>query len=72
MKEIIFCGADAFFYDFPEQTKIFYANEPLDPLENDRSAINDALDNPIESKRIEDLIDEKSRVASCFDVVSLL
>lgn len=71
MKEVIFYGDDVLVYDFPEQTRIFYAPKPLPPLEDEKAAIREALNNPIGSKSLEDLIDEKSRVAICFDDVSV-
>jgi len=71
MKEIIFYGDDAFFYNFPPEIDIYYANEPIKPLENDKRAIKEAIENPINSEKLEDLLDEKSRVTICFDDVSL-
>ena len=71
MKEIIFYGDDVLIYDFPAQTKIIRAKEPIDPLENAKRAINEAIDNPMASKRLEDLIDVNSRVVICFDDVSV-
>jgi hypothetical protein len=71
MKEIVFYGDDAFFYDFPEQVKIFHANKPLPPLENEENAIKKAIENPISSKKLEELLNENSRVVICFDDVSI-
>lgn len=71
MKEIIFYGDDALVYDFPEQTKIFYAPKPLPALENEKVAIRKAVENPIGSQKLEDLIDKNSRVVICFDNMSI-
>lgn len=71
MKELIFYGDDILVYDFPEQTRIFYAPKPLPPLEDEKVAIREALNNPIGSQKIEELIDENSRVVICFDNMSI-
>jgi len=71
LKEIIFYGDDAFFYDFPEETDFYYANDPIKPLENDYKAIREAIESPIDSKILEKLLDEDSRVVIAFDDVSL-
>ncbi len=71
MKEIISYGDDFLIYDFPEQTRIFYAPKPLPPFEDEKAAIREALDNPIGSDRLESLIDENSSVVICFDDVSV-
>ena len=70
MKEIIFYGDDVLVYDFPEQTRILYAPKPLPPLEDEKNAIREALENPIGSNRLEDLINENSRVVICFDDIT--
>lgn len=71
MKEIIFHGDDVLLYDFPKQTEIFYAKEPLDPLEDEVAAIERAIDNPIQSKNLSELVDSNSKVAICFDDISV-
>jgi hypothetical protein len=71
LKEIIFYGDDAFFYEFPAETEIYYAKEPLAPLEKDRDAIKKAIENPIASKRLENLVNENSHIAICFDDISV-
>ena len=71
MKEVIFYGDDILIYDFPEETRIFYAPEPLPPLKDERAAIREAVENPIGSKTLEELVDKDSRVAVCFDDVSV-
>ncbi|MFX0195123.1 MAG: lactate racemase domain-containing protein [Candidatus Hodarchaeota archaeon] len=67
MKELIFYGDDILVYDFPEQTRIFYAPKPLPPFGDEMAAIKEALENPIGSKRLEELLDENSQVVICFD-----
>jgi len=71
MKEIIFYGDDVFFYEFPEDVDIYYAKDPLPPLKEDKNAIKQAIENPISSKRIESLIDKDSKIAICFDDISV-
>ncbi len=71
LKEVIFYGDDVLVYDFPEQTRIFYAPKPLPSLKDERDAIRKAVNNPIGSKRLEDLVNKNSRVAICFDDVSV-
>lgn len=71
MKEVIFYGDDVLVYDFPEQTRIFYAPKPLPPFQDEKAAIREALNNPVGSRRLEDIINENSRVAICFDDVSV-
>ncbi len=71
LKEVVFYGDDVLVYDFPEQTRIFYAPKPLPPLQDEKAAIREALNNPIGSRRLEDIINENSRVAICFDDVSV-
>ncbi len=71
VKEIIFYGDDVLVYDFPEETKIFYAPKPLPPVEDEKEAIRKALDSPIGSRKLEHLLNERSRVAICFDDVSV-
>ncbi|MBD3253632.1 MAG: DUF2088 domain-containing protein [Candidatus Lokiarchaeota archaeon] len=71
MKELIFFGDDAYIYDFPEDIKIFYAKEPLEPISNNEKAIRDAINNPIGSKKIQELVDKDSQIAICFDDISV-
>jgi hypothetical protein len=70
-KEVIFYGDDVLIYDFPEEVKIFHANDPITPLEDEFNALNEAIDNPMGSEKLEDLLNENSRVAICFDDVSV-
>ena len=71
MKEIIFYGDDAFFYDFPDDVDIYYAKDPIRPLKEDKEEIKYAIKNPISSEGLEDLIDKNSKIAICFDDVSV-
>jgi len=71
MKEIIFYGDDAFFYEFPEDIDIYYAKPPITPIKNQELAIEHAIKNPINSPKLPDLINSNSTIAICFDDISV-
>ncbi|MFO7794952.1 MAG: lactate racemase domain-containing protein [Promethearchaeati archaeon] len=71
MKEIIFYGDDAFFYEFPEDIDIYYAKPPITPIKNQELAIEHAIKNPINSPKLQDLINSNSTIAICFDDISV-
>ncbi|MHA1195361.1 MAG: lactate racemase domain-containing protein [Promethearchaeota archaeon] len=71
LKEIIFYGDDAFFYEFPDNVKIYYAKDPISPIEDKEKAILNAIDNPINHDKLEALVNKNSRIAICFDDVSV-
>lgn len=71
MKEIIFYGDDALFYDFPPEIDIYYAKPPLPPKENIGAVIEAAIQNPINSPKLNELISSDSVVSICFDDISV-
>ncbi|MBD3214268.1 MAG: DUF2088 domain-containing protein [Candidatus Lokiarchaeota archaeon] len=71
MKEIVFYGDDAFFYDFPEHVDIYYAKPTIKPKDDIDAVIDSALQNPINSPNIEDLITPESIISVCFDDISV-
>ncbi len=71
MKEIIYFGDDVFLHDFSDNIDIYHAKEPMRPLENARNAIKDAIENPIESKKLDELIMSDSKISICFDDISV-
>ncbi|MBD3197005.1 MAG: DUF2088 domain-containing protein [Candidatus Lokiarchaeota archaeon] len=71
MKELIFYGDDVLIYDFPEDVDIYYAKKPIEPLSNDKTSITQAIENPIKSAPIESRVTKNSKIAICFDDVSV-
>ncbi len=71
MREIIFYGDDAFLYTFPNEVDIYHAKDPIIPISKNNQKIKEAIDNPIDSPPLEDLIEPSSRIAICFDDVSI-
>lgn len=71
MKEIVFYGDDALFYDFPDKVDIYYAKPPIEPKNDIDVLIETAIKNPIKSPKIEDLITPDSTISICFDDISV-
>ncbi len=71
MKEIIYFGDDVFLHDFSDNIDIYHAKDPMRPLENARNAIKEAIENPIESKKLGELITNASEISICFDDISV-
>jgi len=71
VKEIIFYGDDAFFYDFPKDIDIYYGKDSLPPLDNEEAAIESAIKNPIKSPKLKNLINANSTISICFDDISV-
>ncbi|TXT64739.1 MAG: hypothetical protein BAJALOKI3v1_170025 [Promethearchaeota archaeon] len=71
MKEIVFYGDDAFFYDFPDKVDIYYAKPTIEPEKDINAVIDSALQNPINSPKIEDIITPESMISVCFDDISV-
>ena len=67
IEEFIFYGDDIRIERFPADTRIFYANPPLDPLPDAGRAISEALDNPIGASPLEEQLNPRSRVTIAFD-----
>jgi nickel-dependent lactate racemase len=72
LKEIVFYGDDVLIYEFPEDIDIYYAKDPIDPIKNEKLAIKNAIENPIGSKKLEDLISHDSHIVICFDDIRVL
>lgn len=66
-EEFIFYGDDIRIERFPADTRIFYANPPLDPLPDPAQAISRALDNPLDALPLEKQLNQGSRVTIAFD-----
>lgn len=71
MKEIIFYGDDAFFYNFAEDIDVYYAKDPIKPINHQREEIKNAITNPVHSKPLKSLVNENSKIAICFDDISV-
>lgn len=66
-EEFIFYGDDIRIERFPADTRIFYANPPMEPLPDSAKAIGDALDNPLDALPLERQLHPGSRVTIAFD-----
>jgi len=71
VEELIFYGDDIKIGRFPEETRFFYANPPMEPVSDYLQSINHALDNPIGAEPIEKQLNSKSRVTIAFDDLCL-
>ncbi|MHA1763301.1 MAG: lactate racemase domain-containing protein, partial [Promethearchaeota archaeon] len=60
-----------FLHNFSDNIDIYHAKEPMRPLENARNAIKEAIENPIESKNLDELITSASKISICFDDISV-
>jgi hypothetical protein len=67
VEEFIFYGDDIRIVHFPEETRLLYANPPLEPLADFRQAIIQAINNPIGATPLEKQIKSTSRVTIAFD-----
>jgi hypothetical protein len=67
LEEFIFYGDDIRIERFHPDTQFIYANPPMKPVADYRSAITDALDNPIGAEPLEKQLTSSSRVTIAFD-----
>jgi len=67
VEEFVFCGDDIRIERFPAETQFFYANPPLDPLEDAERSITMALDDPLGVEPLEKQLSSGSRVTIAFD-----
>ena len=67
IEELIFYGDDIKIGRFPPETRLIYANPPLDALPDPESSIAWALDNPLGAAPLEKQLNPSSRVLIAFD-----
>ena len=67
IEELIFCGDDIRVQRFPEDTRLVYANNPMDEIQDFPGAIRAALDSPLGMEPLERQLHPGSRVVVAFD-----
>jgi hypothetical protein len=67
IEEFIFYGDDLKIERFPSDTKLIYANPPIDSVPDYDAAIKEALDNPLGAEPLERQLTSSSRVTIAFD-----
>ncbi len=67
LEEFIFYGDDIRIERFHPDTRLVYANPPMEPLADFKGAISQALDNPLKVEPLENQLKSSSRVTIAFD-----
>ncbi|MGC9325153.1 MAG: lactate racemase domain-containing protein [Desulfomonilia bacterium] len=67
VEEIIYYGDDIRVEKFPDETRFFYANDPIEAAADPDQLITDALDHPLGAETLEHQLSPSSRVTIAFD-----
>jgi len=71
IEELIFYGDDIKIGRFPEDTRFFYANPPVNPASDPIKVIQHALDHPMGAEPLEKQLNSRSHVTIAFDDLCL-
>jgi len=71
VKELLFYGDDVLIYDFPEEVDIIYPNAPIPSPKDAEKIVEEAIDQPIGTDTLDEILNKNSKVVIAFDDVSV-